>query len=322
MLDLNSLSLAELYTHFARTGLVRRLIEIARDEDLGPAGGFGGAWGTLSGDVTGASCPFDGRERLALLRARSPGVACGLAVVPEILSLVSPGCRFAPSKRDGTEMRAGETIGEIVGPIRQVLAAERMILNLVGRLSGVSTRTRRFLSAMGGEFASTATRLYDTRKTTPGLRVLEKYAVRCGGGCCHRVGLFDAALIKDNHIAHLKLEDLPEFIRSAAEAARRQTGGLLSFVEVEVDSLAQLDAVMTLEPGVVDVVLLDNMGAEALTQAVAIRDRRGPRPELEASGGITLETIAQVARTGVDRISVGSLTHGSASIDVGLDLQP
>lgn len=321
MLDVNSLSLAELYTHLARTGLVRRLLEIARDEDLAPSGGFGGAWGALSGDVTGASCPFDGRERLALLRARSPGVACGLVVVPEVLSLVAPGCRFAPSKRDGTDMRAGETIGEIAGPIRQILVAERTILNLVGRLSGVATRTRRFLSAMGGEFGSTATRLFDTRKTTPGLRMLEKYAVRCGGGYCHRIGLFDAALIKDNHLAHLKPEDLPAFIQSAAEAARRQAGGLLAFVEVEVDSLMQLDAVMTLEPGVVDVVLLDNMGVESLAQAVAIRDRRGPRPELEASGGITLESIADVARTGVDRISVGSLTHGAASIDVGLDIQ-
>ncbi len=321
MKDLNALSLPELYASLHRTGLVRRLIELARDEDLGPPGGLPGEWAGLTGDVTSAACPLDARERTALVRTRASGVVSGLAAIPEVLAVLGPQCRFAPTKRDGSDMHPGETLGEIAGPIRQILAAERILLNLVGRLSGIATRTRKFLSAMGGEFGAVDTKLCDTRKTTPGMRVLEKYAVRCGGGHCHRMGLFDAVLIKDNHLAHLTPEQLPAFVRAAAETARRQAGGRLGFVEVEVDSLTQLDALMTLEPGVVDIVLLDNMGPQALAQAVAIRNRKGVKPELEASGGVTLETIAEIAQSGVDRISVGSLTHGAVSVDVGLDIK-
>jgi nicotinate-nucleotide pyrophosphorylase (carboxylating) len=319
--DLNALSLHDLYGALSRTGLIRRLIELARDEDLAPGGGLGGEWAGLTGDVTSNACPFDAKERTALLRARVPGVVCGVAVTADVLSMMAPQCKFAPMKRDGSDMHAGETIAEIAGPIRQILAAERTLLNLVGRLSGIATRTRTFLAAMGGDFGTSNTKLCDTRKTTPGMRVLEKYAVRCGGGYCHRFGLFDAMLIKDNHIAHLTPEQLPAFVRGAAEAGRRQSGGRLTFVEVEVDSLTQLDALMTLEPGVVDIILLDNMGPQALSQAVAIRNRKGTKPELEASGGVNLETIAAIAQTGVDRISVGSLTHGAVSLDVGLDVK-
>lgn len=319
--DLNTLSLQELYATLSRTGLVRRLIELARDEDLAPGAGFQGEWSGLVGDITSNACPFDNKERTALLRARVPGVVCGVAVTADVLSLMAPQCRFAPMKRDGSEMHAGETIAEIAGPIRQILAAERTLLNFVGRLSGIATRTRAFLSAMGGDFGASNTKLCDTRKTTPGMRVLEKYAVRCGGGHCHRFGLFDAMLIKDNHIAHLAPDQLPAFVRAAAEAGRRQSAGKLVFVEVEVDSLTQLDALMTLEPGIIDIILLDNMGPQSLAQAVAIRNRKGVRPELEASGGVTLETIAAIAQTGVDRISVGSLTHGAVSLDVGLDVK-
>lgn len=321
MRDLNSLGLAELYAVLSRTGLVKRLIELARDEDLALGAGLGGEWAGLSGDITSAACPLDAKERTALVRARSSGVVCGVAVIPEVLAVMAPACRVAPVKRDGSDVGAGETIAEIAGPIRQILAAERTLLNIVGRLSGVATRTRRFLSAMGGDFGTVDAKLYDTRKTTPGLRVLEKYAVRCGGGYCHRMGLFDAMLIKDNHIAHLTPEALPGFVRGAAEAARRQAGGRLGFVEVEVDSLTQLESLMTLEDGVVDVILLDNMGPQGLAQAVAIRNRRGVRPQLEASGGVTLETIAEIAASGVERISVGSLTHGAVSLDVGLDVK-
>ncbi len=320
--DLNSLSLPELLTMLVRTGLVRRLLELARDEDLGVPGGFGGQLGEMSGDITSAVCPFDSKERTAVIRSRTNGVASGLAVVPEVLAVLAPQCRFAPAKNDGSEMYPDETLGEIAGPVRQILAAERTLLNLVGRLSGIATRTRRFLNAMGGEVPGmNSARLYDTRKTTPGMRALEKYAVRCGGGFCHRLGLFDAVLIKDNHIAHLKPEQIPAFVRQASAAARQQAAGRLWFVEVEVDSLTQLDAIMSLEPGVVDIVLLDNMGAQSLRQAVAIRNRRGSKPELEASGGVTLETIAEIAETGVDRISVGSLTHGAVCVDVGLDIR-
>ncbi|MCG3122471.1 MAG: Nicotinate-nucleotide pyrophosphorylase [carboxylating] [Phycisphaerales bacterium] len=322
MREINSLALPDLYAVLSQTGLVRRVIELARDEDLAPPAGFSGPLAGLRGDITSMACPLDTRSRSALLMSRGPGVACGLAAAEEVLAVLAPECRFGTTKRDGAEMYPGEQIGEITGPIRQILTAERTLLNLVGRLSGVATRTRRFLEAMSGSLGATQAKLFDTRKTTPGLRMLEKYAVRCGGGYCHRIGLFDAVLIKDNHIAHLKPDELAGFVRSAAAAAASIAGGRLAFVEVEVDSLNQLEALLTLEPGVVDIILLDNMKPESLRQAVAIRNRLGRKPELEASGGVTLDTIAEIAETGVDRISVGSLTHGAVSLDVGLDIEP
>jgi nicotinate-nucleotide pyrophosphorylase (carboxylating) len=319
-MDPNALSLAELYAAFSRTGLVRRLIELSRDEDLGV--NTAGVFGPLTGDITSTVCPFDPKPGAARIGSRAAGVCAGLAVVPDVLAAFAPQCAFAPAKHDGTAMFEGEVLGEITGPTRQILAAERTLLNILGRLSGIATRTRRFVDEMdAGIPGSSRARLLDTRKTTPGLRVLEKYAVRCGGGFCHRLGLFDAVLIKDNHLAHLSLDALPGFVRQASAAARQSAGGRLEFFEVEVDSLAQLDALMTLEPGVVDIVLLDNMGPQSLRQAVAIRDRKGPKPLLEASGGVRLENVAEIAATGVDRVSVGSLTHGATSLDVGLDMR-
>lgn len=323
-MNLNSLSLPELYATLKSTGLIRRLLELARDEDLAIPGGFGGFFGPLSGDITSTVCPFDTKDRRAHLRSRAPGVIAGLAAIPDILAILAPDCRFAPAKHDGSDTHPGDSLGEFAGPIRQILTAERPLLNLLARMSGIATRTRQFLTAMGGDIPGiTTAKLYDTRKTTPGLRIIEKYAVRCGGGYCHRLGLFDAVLIKDNHIAHLTPEQLPAFIRQASLAARQQSGGVQgrpSFIEVEVDSLLQLDALMTLEPGIVDIILLDNMGPQALRQAVAIRNRKGSKPELEASGGITLETIEELAATGIDRISVGSLTHSAPALDLGLDM--
>jgi nicotinate-nucleotide pyrophosphorylase (carboxylating) len=204
----------------------------------------------------------------------------------------------------------------------ELLTLERTMLNLVGRLSGVATQTARYVHAMrsaNGE--APRAKLYDTRKTTPGLRVLEKYAVRCGDGHSHRMGLFDAVLIKDNHVAGLSPAELPAYVRQASERARELAGGTLQFVMCEVDELEQLDALLTLPRGVLDIVLLDNMGVERLREAARRRDQMAPWLELEASGGVTIETIGAIATTGVDRISVGALTHSAVQLDVAMDMQ-
>jgi nicotinate-nucleotide pyrophosphorylase (carboxylating) len=305
MPDLNGLSLPELYAALSAGGLVRRLLELARDEDLGQAG-----------DVTSAACvPRDAPGR-AVIVTREDGVASGLETVPELLGVFGFDLAFVPRVGDGTRVRAGATLGEMRGSRRGILAVERTVLNLVGRLSGIATRTARFVGAIE---PGVRARLYDTRKTTPGLRVLEKYAVRCGGGFNHRVGLYDAVLIKDNHLAGVRDADVGGFV---AEAARRARGLRPAFIEVEVASRAQLEAVLAAGPGLVDIVLLDNMGLDDLRQAVELRDRLAPGIELEASGGVTLDTIGPIARTGVERISVGSLTHGAAALDVALDMLP
>ncbi|MDX2117086.1 MAG: carboxylating nicotinate-nucleotide diphosphorylase [Planctomycetota bacterium] len=314
--DLNALPLPRLYRALAADGLVDRLLTLARDEDLGI--------GEHAGDITSVAC-VDVRERaVAAVVARDAGVVAGLATVPAIVKLFAPDCRCTFAVRDGASVKPGATLATLRGPLRQILGAERTLLNLVSRLSGIATRTRAFLHAMhAGPTSDPAirARLYDTRKTTPGLRVLEKYAVRCGGGHCHRIGLHDAVLIKDNHIASVRPSDLAERVAHAAEVARTLRPGLLRFVEVEVDTLEQFEAIVSLPAGVVNIVLLDNMEPRLLRKAARLRDARQPTLELESSGGITLKTIRAKARTGVDRLSVGSLTHGAASIDIGLDVR-
>jgi nicotinate-nucleotide pyrophosphorylase (carboxylating) len=195
--------------------------------------------------------------------------------------------------------------------MRALLAMERTALNFVQRLGGIATLTARFAA----EVAGTRAAIYDTRKTTPGWRSLEKYAVRCGGGRNHRIGLYDAVLIKDNHLAWLAARPDPIGAAIAAARARAPAG---TTVEVEVDSLEQLDRALECAP---DLILVDNLGPEALAEAVCRRDARAPGVGLEASGGITLATVAALARSGVDRISVGALTHSAPALDVGLDYE-
>ncbi|HBS28877.1 MAG TPA: hypothetical protein DEB06_05380 [Phycisphaerales bacterium] len=180
----------------------------------------------------------------------------------------------------------------------------------------MATATAAYASALG---AGAKAMLYDTRKTTPGLRVLEKYAVRCAGARCHRLGLHDALLIKDNHLAGLPIEAIAPRVAEASRSARASFD--IRFVEVEVDSLAQLEALLRLPPGLVDIVLLDNMTLETLRQAVQARDRLNPTLALEASGGVTLTSIGPIARTGVERISAGAVTHQAQSIDIALDAE-
>ena len=295
-----------LWARIAHTGFVRRLLEIARDEDLGPAGAMGDVT-TLATIDAGAIC----RARVVL---REAGVVAGLAAGPDLLTAFAPGAILEPHVRDGQPAEAGATLATLTGPTRQVLALERTLLNLLGRLSGIATRTAAFVRAMGPDPRA---HLYHTRKTTPGLRHLEVYAARCGGASLHRLGLHEGVLIKDNHLAALAGEALGQALR--ARLADICQGRDLVFVEVEVDSLVQLREVLALPRGMVDIVLLDNMRPDQLREGAGVRDRVAPAVRLEASGGITLETIAEIAQTGVDRISVGSITHGARALDVGLD---
>lgn len=302
--DLNSLPLPALYEALASGGLVRRLLDLAYDEDLGSAG-----------DVTSRACIASDRAGRARIVARKPGVVAGLALMADVKVRFAPACECVARAHDGVPVDAGTTLAEVRGPLREMLGLERTMLNLVGRLSGIATLTALYAAAIP---AGSRAHLYDTRKTTPGLRVLEKYAVRCGGGRCHRMGLHDAVLIKDNHLAGIGVGDLASYVRSAAERARRESD--LGFVEVEVDSLSQLDALLELPRGVVDIVLLDNMSVAELRDAAQRRDARAPWLELEASGGVTLATLPAIASTGVDRISVGALTHQAVSLDVAMDV--
>jgi nicotinate-nucleotide pyrophosphorylase (carboxylating) len=297
----NDLPLPDLHEHLVRTGLVRRLLELARDEDLGPEGR----------DLTAAGEPDT--PAIAAVVGRAPGVGAGLATLPELLDTFNARIELDLHTPDGARVNRGDTAATLRGPLPDILRVERTLLNLVGRLSGVATRTALFAQAMGDAHA----RLYDTRKTTPGLRVLEKYAVRCGGGFCHRLGLHDAAMFKDNHIAGIPPEKLGPRLAEMIAPVRAHNP---AFVEVEVDTLDQFDALLAMPTGLVDIVLLDNMDAPTLAEAAARRDRARSPLLLEASGGVSLQTIAAIARTGVDRVSVGSLTHQAVSLDFGLDI--
>jgi nicotinate-nucleotide pyrophosphorylase (carboxylating) len=271
--------------------LIEPVVRAALAEDLGRAG-----------DLTAAACVPAEAELRCVFAARRGGVVAGLACARLALHALDPAARFSHEAMDGQIVAAGAPLATIHGNARAVLSAERTALNLLGRLSGVATLTRNFVDAVDG----TGARITDTRKTTPGLRALEKYAVRCGGGISHRFGLDDAILIKDNHIAACG---------SVGEAVRRAKAyaGHLVKVEVEVDSLVQLQEALAHDP---DVVMLDNFTVEDLREAVTIA---GGRVTLEASGGVDLETVRAIAETGVDVISVGALTHSARVLDIGLD---
>jgi nicotinate-nucleotide pyrophosphorylase (carboxylating) len=271
-------------------GAVRR----ALDEDLGRAG-----------DITTAATIPAGAKARAKLVARKPGTLAGLACAARAFELLDENISFRARKRDSDKVEAGALLAEIDGPAAPILSGERVALNFLGHLSGIATLTAAYVTKVGNAKA----RVCCTRKTTPGLRALEKYAVRCGGGVNHRYGLDDAVLIKDNHIA------VAGGVRQALEKARAAVGHLVK-VEIEVDSLAQLKEVLA--SGKADVVLLDNMNTTILAEAVKLADGK---LKTEASGGVTLETIAAIAATGVDLISSGALTHSAPSLDVALDIE-
>jgi nicotinate-nucleotide pyrophosphorylase (carboxylating) len=281
------------------TAAARQLIALALAEDLGTAG-----------DLTSqATIPADTPGRAALV-ARAAGVVAGLPVAALVLEAVDPHVVFTPLVADGTAVTPGTRLATAAGPVRSILAAERTALNFLQRLSGVATLTRRYVDVTGGRG-----QILDTRKTTPGWRLLEKYAVRQGGGHNHRIGLSDGILVKDNHLA--ALGGGPDAIRRAVDAARRDAPGLP--VEVEVDTGEQFEAALACRP---DIILLDNMPPDLMRRCVARRDAAGRGVQLEASGGVNLTTVAAIAATGVDRISVGALTHSAAALDIALDYLP
>jgi nicotinate-nucleotide pyrophosphorylase (carboxylating) len=262
----------------------------------------------------------------AVVAARGDGVVVGLRAVRVVLDEYDRRLQFTPRAADGDRVSRGTALAEITGPARSLLVAERPLLNFVGHLSGIATLARQYVDAVAG----TRARIYDTRKTLPGFRRLEKYAVRMGGACNHRLGLFDGILIKDNHLAQgagmsgAAMFSPAEAVRNArqfiaeriADEPQRRAEWESMLVEVEVDRLEQLGAVLPERP---DVVLLDNMPPDLLREAVRRRAAAAPDVELEASGGVSLATVRSIAESGVDRISVGALTHSAPWWDVGLD---
>ena len=279
------------------------LIELARREDLG------------GGDVTSNATIPARQQGTGHIVFRQEGILCGMPVVLEVLRQYDEHLQFRQKFQDGEHIKANTVIAEINGPLRSLLAAERVLLNFLQRLSGIATVTARYVEQTVG----TPAQILDTRKTTPGWRELEKYAVRCGGGANHRQGLYDAILIKDNHLHALGSGELKEKLSQAVEKIFKHYKEL-KFIEVEVDDLQQLQTVLGVKG--VDIVLLDNMNTDQLRQAVAHRDRMHPSKKvlLEASGNVNLEKVNEIARTGVDRISVGALTHSATGLDIGLDL--
>ncbi|MDR1959187.1 MAG: nicotinate-nucleotide diphosphorylase [Planctomycetaceae bacterium] len=327
---------------------VRSLIRLAIAEDLDSCG-----------DLTTQALVPQESFGSAVVKTRQDGVVSGLTAIPVITAMTDTRLHWKSAVHDGDTVKQGDILGEIVGPITSILSTERMILNLVGKLSGIATLTHQYVNEVTG----TQARVYDTRKTTLGWRRLEKYAVKCGGGQNHRTGLYDAVLIKDNHLAYgasvsdtknachpaeavekarkwLESTDPELFenhikknkhfkncgiqvLSNASVPKKYKSCGIdvaakppLPMIEIEVDSLKQLAEVL---PAVPDIVLLDNMSPDQLRQAVQMRNAAGVAVELEASGGITLKTIRDVALTGVERISCGALTHSAVALDIGLD---
>jgi nicotinate-nucleotide pyrophosphorylase (carboxylating) len=289
---------------------VRELIQLAKREDVG------------DDDVT--SRLLIGPEKIGVgtLMQKETGIACGLPIVEMICRAYDERLRVEQIPGFHMELIEGRfsdarttPLLRIRGPMRSLLAAERVILNFLQHMGGVATQTQRFVRRVAG----TGAKIFDTRKTMPGFRLLDKYAVRCGGGMNHRIGLFDGLLVKDNHIAGVPLRDLAGFLsqtiaRSRAENASR-------FIEVEVDTLDQLRDVLKVDG--LQAILLDNMDCPTMEQAVALRNGAGKKGsvDLEASGGVTLETVRQIALTGIERISVGALTHSAIALDLGLDVE-
>jgi nicotinate-nucleotide pyrophosphorylase (carboxylating) len=299
---------------------VRELITLARREDLGAS----------NDDVTSRLLIPEDKVGVGTLVQREVGIVCGLPIVEIVCRAYDERLRVEQIPGFHLEIIEGRfsdarttPLLRVRGPMRSLLSAERVMLNFLQHLSGVATMTHRFVRRVEG----TGAKILDTRKTLPGWRALEKYAVKSGGGVNHRVGLFDGVLIKDNHLAGVGLKDIASFLggvvsRSRAEDSKR-------FIEVEVDTLEQLREVLKVDG--IDAILLDNMDCPKMTQAVEMRNNapstssgqasRKGKTALEASGGVTLDTVRAIAMTGVDRISVGALTHSAPAMDIGLDIE-
>jgi nicotinate-nucleotide pyrophosphorylase (carboxylating) len=285
----------------AETACCRRVIELALEEDLGSAG-----------DLTSRTIiPKDLAGR-AVFVARAAGVVAGLPAVEMVLQTIhAPLLKFETLIGDGTRVTPGDRLATVSGLMEFILTAERTALNFLQHLSGIATLTRKYVDAIAG----LPCQILDTRKTLPGWRLLEKYAVRCGGGHNHRMGLNEGMFVKDNHLAALGggMEAFRQLFRIRGKEEFRVIPW-----EIEVDTIDQLKLAMVLRP---DVILLDNMPIARLRESVELRDSWKPRIQLEASGGVTLETVRSIAETGVDRISVGALTHSAPALDIALDYE-
>jgi len=275
------------------------VIRAALKEDIGP------------GDVTTRFFVPLGTRFHGKMLAKDAGVFCGGEVAKRVFALAAPGSRVKIAKKDGARIRKGDVLLRVEGPA-SILTAERTALNFMQHMSGVATKAALFASAIKNQ----RTKIYDTRKTLPGLRMIEKYAVRCGGARNHRLGLYDMAMIKDNHVAFAG--NSAEVLGQRIKAMRKARPGLK--IELEVDTLAQLRAFLPLGA---DVIMLDNMGYADMKTAIAlIRAFKGKRPEVEISGGVTLEMAAKYSKLGADRISVGSITSGAKPLDISFEVNP
>jgi len=281
---------------------VRPLIKMAIEEDLG------------DGDITTQLFYGAGEIGKANIVSREEIVVSGMPIVDEILKQYDVKLKLRVVVEDGQSAHVGSRLATIEGPLRPMLSAERVVLNFLQRLSGIASTTSKYVRAIMG----TKAKIYDTRKTMPGWRLLEKYAVRCGGGHNHRLGLYDGILIKDNHLAQLGVNFQRKLQRIIPEARTKKE---IKFIAVEVDHVDhQLNHVLKI-PGI-DIVLLDNMGQWQLKHAVQMRDEmcgKNKKPLLEASGNITLDSVSAIAQCGVDRIAIGAITHSARAVDIGLD---
>jgi nicotinate-nucleotide pyrophosphorylase (carboxylating) len=291
---------------------LKEIIQLAKREDLGPR----------NDDVTSRLLIPEQAVGVGTLLQKAVGITCGLPIVEMICLAYDERLRVEQIPGFHMEIIEGRfsdarttPLLRIRGPLRSLLSAERVILNFLQRMSGVATQTQRYVRRVEGSSA----KIYDTRKTMPGLRALDKYAVRAGGGVNHRVGLYDGLLVKDNHLAAQPLKDLGGFLSKIVSQCRLEDSTRL--IEIEVDTLEQLREVLKVDG--VDVILLDNMDCPKMTQAVEMRDRAGKKGklDLEASGGVTLETVRSIALTGVERIAVGAITHSAIAMDIGLDVE-
>jgi nicotinate-nucleotide pyrophosphorylase (carboxylating) len=289
---------------------LRELIQLAKREDL------------RDDDVTSRLMVPENKIGVGTLIQKETGIVCGLPIVEMICRTYDERLRVELIPGFHMELIEGRfsdskttPLLRIRGPLRSLLSAERVILNFLQRMSGVASQTQRFVRRIAG----TGAKIYDTRKTIPGLRLLDKYAVRCGGGFNHRIGLFDGLLVKDNHVATVPPGELMGYLSQVVSRCRAEDPSRL--VEIEVDTLEQLKEVLKVEG--VDAILLYNMDCPKMEQAVKLRDRAGykGKVELEASGGVTLETVRSIAATGVERIAVGAITHSAAALDISLEIE-
>ena len=278
----------------------QQVVELALQEDLQDAG-----------DITCAALIDETMEADVQIVARQSGILAGMPAARLVFESLDPAVQWSDVMADGSQVEAGMVVASLHGRLRSLLTGERTALNFVTHLSGIASLTRQFVDQISG----TISQILDTRKTLPGWRLLEKYAVRTGGGLNHRIGLFDAVLIKDNHLAGWSAADNTKTIVDAIQRVR-QSVSLKTTIQVEVDTLEQLREALNGSP---DMILLDNMSRQELVDSVRLRDEVNPQVMLEASGGVTLETVHEIAESGVDRISVGALTHSARALDLAFD---